>query len=159
MIDAVVFPGTFDPITRGHEDLIARASRLFPRVIVAVADNSNKTSWLSQSERVAMVASVVEDLEGVEVKALEGLLVDFVQQYDCKIILRGVRSIGDMSYEQQMAHVNQLLKPDVETVFLVANPNLEAVTSSMVREVMRYGGDISSLVSSSVKQLIDAKRG
>jgi pantetheine-phosphate adenylyltransferase len=150
MQTTVVFPGSFDPITLGHEDLIARASRLFPKVVVAVAKNANKKEMLSHELRVSLTQKVVEDYPNVSVVAMSGLLVDFLREHQSVLVLRGVRCAADMHYEQHMAYMNQLLMPEMDTTFLWSRPGLSAITSSGVREIHSFGGDIAKLVSPQV---------
>jgi len=155
MHTTVVFPGSFDPITLGHEDLIVRASRLFSRVIVAVAANTNKAALLSHEQRLALVQRVVGESDCIEVKPMMGLLVDFLREHDSKLVLRGMRCVVDMNYEQQMSQMNQSLMSDMETVFLWSRPEFTALTSSAIREVHRYGGSVSHLVSAEVLTVLD----
>ncbi|MGH8772181.1 MAG: pantetheine-phosphate adenylyltransferase [Burkholderiales bacterium] len=145
-----VYPGTFDPITLGHEDLTRRASLLFDSVIVAVADSRGKKPYFPLQERVAMARDVLRDYPNVLVKGFDGLLMDFVREHDAKIILRGLRALSDFDYEFQLAGMNRKLFPDVETVFLTPGEQYLFISASMVREIAGLGGDISGFVHPSI---------
>jgi pantetheine-phosphate adenylyltransferase len=145
-----VYPGTFDPITLGHEDLARRASLLFDSVIVAVADSRGKKPYFPLQERVAMARDVLRDYPNVLVKGFDGLLMDFVRENDAKIILRGLRALSDFDYEFQLAGMNRKLFPDVETVFLTPGEQYLFISASMVREIAGLGGDISGFVHPSI---------
>lgn len=141
-----VYPGTFDPITNGHTDLVQRAARLFGRVIVAVAANTGKTSAFSLERRVALAQEVLADLPNVEVCSFDTLLVDFLHQRGADVILRGLRAVSDFEYEFQLASMNRQLAPDIETVFLTPAEQYAFVSSSLVREIADLGGDVSHFV-------------
>lgn len=145
-----VYPGTFDPITRGHEDLVRRASRLFGEVIVAVADNRSKQPFFSLDERVEMAASVLADCPNVRVKGFSGLLIHFLQQQNAATILRGLRAVSDFEYEFQLAGMNSKLYPNVETIFLTPSEQYMFISASMVREIALLGGDVSQFVQPAV---------
>jgi pantetheine-phosphate adenylyltransferase len=142
----VVYPGTFDPITRGHEDLARRAALLFDEVIVAVADSRNKKPYFPMQERVAMAREILKDCPNLRVKGFDGLLMDFVRAHDARIILRGLRAVSDFEYEFQLAGMNRKLYPDVETVFLTPGEQYLFISASMVREIASLGGDITGFV-------------
>ena len=146
----VVYPGSFDPITRGHEDLARRASLLFDEVIVAVADSRNKKPYFPMQERVAMAREVLKDCCNVSVKGFDGLLMDFVRRHDARIILRGLRAVSDFEYEFQLAGMNRKLYPDVETVFLTPGEQYLFISATMVREIASLGGDITGFVHPSI---------
>ena len=146
-MDKVVYPGTFDPVTRGHEDLVRRACRLFEHVIVAVAVNSGKKPFFSVEERVDMAQKVLFDCENVKIMPFSGLLMNFLQQQNARIILRGLRAVSDFEYEFQMAGMNRSLHPDVETLFLTPAEHYTFISASIVREIARFGGDVSKFVS------------
>jgi len=150
MARRIVYPGTFDPVTRGHADLVARATRLFDEVIVAVAEHSGKTPFFPLEERVAMARTALADLEGVEVRAFSGLLVEFVQACGAQAILRGLRAVSDFEYEFQLASMNRQLAPEIETLFLTPAERYAFVSSSLVREVARLGGDVAPFVHPAV---------
>ena len=141
-----VYPGTFDPITNGHTDLVQRAARLFDRVIVAIAANPGKAPAFPLERRVALAREVLADLTNVEVCSFDNLLVDFLHQRHAAIILRGLRAVSDFEYEFQLASMNRQLAPDVETVFLTPAEQYAFVSSSLVREIAALGGDVSAFV-------------
>ncbi|MEO5702100.1 MAG: pantetheine-phosphate adenylyltransferase [Casimicrobiaceae bacterium] len=152
----VVYPGTFDPFTRGHEDLVRRAANLFGSVVVGVADSSSKAPFFTSMERVDMVREVIGDLPNVDVAAFSSLLMDFVHERGSRIILRGLRAISDFEYEFQMAGMNRHLFPEVETLFLTPGEQYMFISSSIVREIARFGGDVSQFVHPAVhKRLRD----
>lgn len=140
-----VYPGTFDPITNGHVDIIERARRHFPHVVVAVLQNPSKAPLFTQEERVAMAKGAVSGLPGVEVDAFEGLLVDYLARRQVSVLVKGLRAIGDFDYELQMAQMNHKMA-GVETFFMVANPIYSFLSSSIVKEVARFGRDVEGLV-------------
>ncbi|HEV2748914.1 MAG TPA: pantetheine-phosphate adenylyltransferase [Gemmatimonadales bacterium] len=158
MTSIAVYPGSFDPVTRGHEDLIRRARRLADRLVVAVAVNPAKQPLFTLDERVALIRQVVED-PAIEVRAFDGLLVEFARATGATLIVRGLRAISDFEYEFQMALMNRNLAPGIETVFLVPAFDLTYLSSSLVREVARFGGDVSSLVHPAVQQALKKKLG
>jgi len=145
MIKAV-YPGTFDPMTRGHEDLVRRASALFDRVVVGVADSRGKGPFFTLVERVAMASEVLLPYTNVEVRGFSGLLRDFVLGEDARVILRGLRAVSDFEYEFQLAGMNRTLIPDVETVFLTPAEQYMFVSATIVREIAGLGGDVSKFV-------------
>jgi pantetheine-phosphate adenylyltransferase len=151
-----VYPGSFDPPTRGHEDLIRRSLAFVDRVIVGVAVNSSKQPLFTLEERVALVREAVQ-APGVEVQSFDGLLVDFARRVGAAVIVRGLRAVSDFEYEFQMALMNRNLAPKLETVFLVPAFDLTYLSSSLVREVARYGGDVSQLVHPAVQQALRTK--
>lgn len=141
-----VYPGTFDPITRGHEDLVRRAARLFDRVVVAVAESRNKRPFFSMDERVAMAREVLADIPKARVEGFSGLLIDFVAAQDGVAVLRGLRAASDFEYEFQLAGMNRNLKPDIETLFLTPSDQYMFISASMIREIAQLGGDVSPFV-------------
>lgn len=141
-----VYPGTFDPITNGHTDLVQRAARLFDRVIVAVAANPGKAPAFALEQRVGLARTVLADLTNVEVCSFDSLLVDFLHRREASIILRGLRAVSDFEYEFQLASMNRQLAPDIETVFLTPAEQYAFVSSSLVREIAALGGDVSAFV-------------
>jgi len=141
-----VYPGTFDPITRGHEDLVRRAARLFDHVVVAVA-SSRKSAFFSVEERVEMATEALAGCANVEVVGFSGLLMDFVRGQGARIIIRGLRAVSDFEYEFQMAGMNRNLYPDVETVFLTPGEQYMFVSATIVREIASLGGDVSHFVN------------
>jgi len=153
-----VYPGTFDPVTRGHEDLIRRCLNFAERVVVGVAAKPTKQTLFSAEERVALIKAAVT-LPGVEVKSFDGLLVDFARQVGATMTVRGLRAVADFEYEFQMALMNRHLSAGLETVFLVPAFDLTYLSSSLVREVARYGGDVSGFVHPAVQQALKRKLG
>jgi pantetheine-phosphate adenylyltransferase len=151
-----VYPGSFDPITRGHEDLIQRSLEFVDQLIVAVAVNVAKQPLFLLDERVALIKQAVTD-KRVEVRSFEGLLAEFAKQVGAAVIVRGLRAVSDFEYEFQMALMNRNLAPGIETVFLVPAFDLTYLSSSLVREVARFGGDVSQLVHPAVQQALKRK--
>jgi pantetheine-phosphate adenylyltransferase len=152
-----VYPGSFDPITRGHEDLIRRSLRFADRVMVAVAANSTKSPLFTLEERVRLVEKVLAGEPRAEARTFEGLLVDFARQVGASIVVRGLRAVADFDYEFQMALMNRQLNDELETVFLVPALNLTYLSASIVREVARLGGDVSAFVHPEVERALKAK--
>jgi pantetheine-phosphate adenylyltransferase len=153
----VVYPGTFDPITRGHEDVVRRAAGLFGEVIVAVAESRSQTLF-SLNERVAMAQEVFAGFTNVRVEGFNDLLMSYVRTKDARVVLRGLRAVSDFEYEFQMAGMNRSLHPDVETVFLTPAEKYTFISASMVREIARFGGDVSKFVSPSVAAKLNEKK-
>src|SRR5512144_3173868 len=153
----VVYPGTFDPFTRGHEDLARRAARLFDRLVIGVADSEAKRPLFSTAERVAMAREVVAPLGNVEVTAFSSLLMDFVHAQGARVILRGLRAASDFEYEFQMAGMNRNLYPEVETLFLTPGEQYMFVSATIVREIAKFGGDVSQFVHPVVSQRLREK--
>ena len=156
-ISRAVYPGTFDPITRGHEDLVRRASTLFDEMIVAVADSRGKSPFFTVEERVAMARETLAPFKSVRVEGFSGLLMDFLHKHDAKIILRGLRAVSDFEYEFQMAGMNRNLFPDVETLFLTPAEQYMFISATMVREIASLGGDVSPFVNPIVIPRLKAK--
>jgi len=153
----VVYPGTFDPFTCGHEDLVRRASRLFHRVVVGVADSEAKHPFFTAAERVAMAREVVAPLPNVVVKSFSSLLMDFVHAEEAQVIVRGLRAASDFEYEFQMAGMNRIMHPEVETVFLTPSEQYMFISATIVREIARFGGDVSQFVPPSIVPRLKAK--
>jgi len=151
-----VYPGSFDPITKGHEDLIHRSLGFVDHIVVAVAVNVAKQPLFTFEERVAVIRECVPD-QRVEVQSFDGLLVEFAKKVKATVIVRGLRAVSDFEYEFQMALMNRNLGPDIETVFLVPAFDLTYLSSSLVREVARFGGDVSALVHPAVQQALKRK--
>jgi pantetheine-phosphate adenylyltransferase len=149
-----VYPGTFDPITNGHSDLIARAGRLFDRVVVAVAVNSGKRPAFSPEQRVALAQEVLAGIPNLEIRAFDCLLADFVHQCRGEVILRGLRAVSDFEYEFQLAWMNRRLAPDVETIFLTPAADHAYISSSLVREIAALGGDVTAFVHPRVAEAL-----
>lgn len=142
----VVYPGTFDPFTRGHEDLVRRASRLFDSVVVGIADSEAKRPFFSVDERLAMTREVLRPYPNVDVLGFSSLLMDFVHAQGARVILRGLRAVSDFEYEFQMAGMNRNLYPEIETLFLTPDEKYMFVSATIVREIARFGGDVSKFV-------------
>jgi pantetheine-phosphate adenylyltransferase len=154
-----LYPGTFDPITYGHIDVVKRAAELFPRVIVLVARNSAKTPLFSDDERISMIREVFRKNRSVEVDGFDGLLVDYARRHEARVIVRGLRAVSDFEYEFQMALTNRKLAPTIDTVFLVPHEQYTYLNSTIVREVARLGGDVSDFVPKSVhRRLLEKLR-
>ena len=145
-----IYPGTFDPMTLGHEDLMRRASRLFDRLILAVAAGHHKRTMFTIAERLELATEIASPYKNVEVMAFRGLLSDFVGQIGAKVVVRGLRAVSDFEYEFQMAGMNRQLMPDVETLFLTPSDQYQFVSGTFVREIASLGGDVSKFVSPSV---------
>jgi pantetheine-phosphate adenylyltransferase len=145
MIKAV-YPGTFDPLTRGHEDLVRRASRLFDTLVVGVADSRAKRTYFTLAERVEMAREVLADEKRVEVVGFDGLLIDFVRRQGARVVLRGLRAVSDFEYEFQLAGMNRSLHPDLETIFLTPSEQHMFISATLVREIAQLGGDVSKFV-------------
>ena len=156
---SAVYPGSFDPPTLGHLDVIERASRLFPRLIVAVGKNSSKAALFSPEERLEMLQELTQSMANVEVHPFEGLLVEFAREKGTRAIVRGLRAISDFETEFQVSLTNRDLAPEIETVFLMTTPQHMFVSSSIVKEVASLGGDVSRLVPPSVEQRLLKKMG
>ena len=145
MIGAV-YPGTFDPLTRGHEDLVRRAAVLFGTVIVGVADSRAKKPFFTLTERVDIARAVLGDLPNVKVVGFSGLLINFIHEHNARVIMRGLRAVSDFEYEFQMTGMNRALNDDIEQVFLMADVALQPIASRLVKEIAVYGGDIRKFV-------------
>ncbi len=159
MAVSAMYPGTFDPITLGHEDLVRRATRLFDKVVVAIAANPSKEPMFSLDERVSLAQAVLKGLDGVEVMGYSGLTVDFAKEHGLQAIIRGLRAISDFEYEFQLANMNRHLTDEVESIFLTPTETYTYISSSLVREICSMGGDISEFVSPKVKQALTERCG
>lgn len=159
MNQAALCAGTFDPITMGHLDVIERAARIFPRVVIGVAANPGKNPMFTTEERVDLVTQSTAHLTGIEVKLFNGLLVDFAEKNNVRIIVRGLRAFSDFEYEFQMALTNRKLKPEIETIFLMPKQDYSYVSSSNVREVAQLGGDTSLFVPTPVQDALRSRFG
>lgn len=146
MMNRAVYPGSFDPITNGHLDIIKRSSKVFDEVIVAVLVNPEKKGLFTIQERVDLIKSVVSDLPNIRVESFTGLLTNFMKKNDCKVIIKGLRAVSDFEYEFQMALMNNKLDPDIETLFMMTNAKYSFLSSSSVRQVAMFGGCIKELV-------------
>jgi pantetheine-phosphate adenylyltransferase len=152
-----IYPGSFDPLTRGHLDLIRRSSRLFNRLVVAILRNDAKQPLFSMDERVEMLRECTSEFANVEVDHFSGLLVDFAARRDARVLIRGIRAVSDYEYELQMTSMNRQLRPQIETVFLMANEQYSFISSRLVKEVFRLGADVSGLVPPNVESRLKLK--
>jgi pantetheine-phosphate adenylyltransferase len=153
----IVYPGTFDPLTRGHEDLARRAAKLFDRVVVGIAHSESKRPVFTTEERVEMAREVLAPLPNVEVVAFSSLLMDFALDQGARVILRGLRAVSDFEYEFQMAGMNRNLYPEVETLFLTPSEQYMFVSATIVREIAKFGGDVSQFVHPAVNARLRAR--
>ena len=149
-----IYPGSFDPITNGHVDLIKRASKLFDEVIIAITQNANKSSFLSIDERVSAAENSIRSLENPKVLSFNSLLVDFAKEHNAQIIIRGLRAVSDFEYEFQLSGMNKRLNSEIETLFMTPSEEFANISSSLVREILMLGGDISPFVPSEVKKIL-----
>ena len=152
-----IYPGSFDPVTLGHMDIIKRSSKIVDELIVGVLKNNAKTPLFSVEERVKMLKEATKELENVQVVEFEGLLVDFAKEMDAKVVIRGLRAITDFEYELQMTQTNHKLEPDVETLFLTTSIEYSFLSSTTVKEVAAFGGDITQFVPEVVVKAIEEK--
>ena len=152
-----IYPGSFDPVTKGHLDIIERSSKIVDRLIVAVLNNNEKTPLFSVDERVNMLREVTKGLENVSIDSFSGLLVDYAKKNQATIIIRGLRAVTDFEYELQMSQTNRIMYPGVDTIFLTTSLEYAYLSSSIVKEVSRYGGDISQFVPDFVVSKIHKK--
>jgi pantetheine-phosphate adenylyltransferase len=153
----IVYPGSFDPITRGHEDLVRRAAKLFDEVIVGIAESPNKQPFFSLAERVDMARQVLADVPRAKVVGFSGLLMKFLAEQGATVVLRGLRAVSDFEYELQLAGMNRKLNPEVETLFLTPSEQYMFVSASLVREIARLGGDVSEFVHPLINSRLSAK--
>ena len=152
-----VYPGSFDPITNGHLDIIERASRIYDKVVVGVLNNSNKKPLFSVGERIELIKSVTGHIDNIEVDSFDGLLVDFVKSKEASVIVKGLRTVLDFEYEFQMALLNKALNPEYETVFLMTDTKYSYISSSMVKELAGFNGDLAGLVPHEIVEKIKEK--
>ena len=152
-----IYAGSFDPVTRGHEDLIGRSLEFVDRIVVAVANNSSKAPLFTIEERVALIKEALGDDPRVDVRSFSGLLVDFAKEVGASLLIRGLRAVSDFEYEYQMALMNRHLSPSLETVFMVPSLDTTYISASLVREVARYDGDVTGLVHPIVAKALRAK--
>ena len=157
MSGKIIYPGTFDPITNGHIDLIERASRIFDQVLVAIVTHSQKETLFTLDEREDAVRQVLAKYKNVEVCSFSGLLIDLAREKNIKMLLRGLRAISDFEYELQLANVNRTMDSEIETVFLTPSEKYAYISSSMVREISSLGGDVSIFVPSNVQEALKKK--
>ena len=156
MIKAV-YPGTFDPLTRGHEDLVRRASTLFDKVVLAIADSKAKRPFFTLEERIAMAREVLGDMKNVEIVGFASLLTEFVRKQGARVVLRGLRAVSDFEYEFQLACMNRNLYPEMETIFLTPSEQHMFISATLVREIAMFGGDVSKFVHPIVRKKLAAR--
>jgi len=154
-----LYPGTFDPVTNGHTDLVRRACKLFDKVIVAVAARPDKSPLFDLEERVDLASMILGEFSGVEIIGFDNLLVDCVREHNATVILRGLRAVSDFEYEFQMAGMNRHLAPDIETVFMTPSDNVMLISSSLVKEIARLGGSVAEFVDPRVDTVLGQKLG
>lgn len=154
---SAIYPGSFDPVTLGHLDIIRRSAGLADHLIVGVLNNSSKTPLFSLDERVNMLKEATEDIPNVEIVSFSGLLVDFAKQKDCNVVIRGLRAVTDFEYELAMSQTNRVVNPNIDTIFLNTSLKYAYLSSSMVKEVAQYGGDVSKFVPANVIEPIYEK--
>ncbi len=152
-----VYPGSFDPITNGHLDIVKRAAKVYDKVIVGVLDNINKKPVFSAKERLEMIKAVTQDMENVDCDIFSGLLVDFAKQNNASVIVKGLRTVSDFEYEFQMALLNKALNPEYETMFLMTDTKYSYISSSMVKEVAKYHGELEGLVPEKIIKFVEKK--
>ena len=152
-----VYPGSFDPLTNGHVDIIERGARLFDRIIVAMAVNAEKSPMFTMAERIDIARAVFKNHPNVEVESFDGLLVEYVARRKANVIVRGLRAVSDFEYEIQMANMNARMEPNIETIFLMASDRHQFIASSLVKDIARLGGDTSQFVSKKVFERLKAK--
>ena len=157
MAKIVLYPGTFDPVTNGHLDLIERAARLFDKVVVAVAESEGKNPLFNVQQRVELVKEVVKDIANVEVSGFSGLLVDFAKEKNANALLRGLRAVSDFEYEFQLALMNRRLAPELESLFLTPAEQHSFISSTLVREVAELGGDVTEFVPEAVQDALKTR--
>jgi len=156
-MERAVYPGSFDPITNGHVDIILRGAKLFPRILVAVLENPKKATLFSTADRVAFIREIFEDQPQIEVEAFHGLLADFIQDREARVVIRGLRAVSDFEYELQMALMNQQLNPDLETLFMMPSARYTFLSSSLVKEVFALGGSVRGLVPETIERRLREK--
>jgi len=152
-----IYPGSFDPITKGHLDVLKTGAGIFDKVIIAVSKNTAKQGYLTVDERIALIKASVTELENVEVDSFEGLTVEYAKQKGAKIILRGLRAVSDFEYEMQLSQTNSALSEEIKTIFLITKPKYNFISSSTVKEIGIMGGDISKFVPEPVNQYLKTK--
>lgn len=159
MTRTAIYPGTFDPITNGHSDLVCRATRMFDLTYLAIADNPEKAPLFTLEERIDLAREVLSGVDNIEVVGFSGLLIDFAQKYQANVILRGLRAVSDFEYEFQLASMNRKLDSKIETVFLTPSEHYTFVSASLIKEIARYSGNVSEFVHPSVFDALQRKFG
>lgn len=153
-MNIAIYPGSFDPITKGHLDVLKTGSEIFDKVIIAVSRNSEKKSFCTTQERVELIKASIEGLDNVEVDSFEGLTVEYAKEKGAKVLLRGLRAVSDFEYEMQLSQTNSALSPEIKTVFLITKPKYNFISSSTVKEIAIMGGDISKFVPEAVNDFL-----
>lgn len=153
-----IYPGSFDPITKGHLDILKNASGIFDKVIIAVARNGEKKGFLSTEERVKLIKKSIEGLDNVEVDAFEGLTIEYAKKQGAEILIRGLRAVSDFEYEMQLSQTNSALCDEIKTVFLTTKPKYNFISSSTIREILQNNGDISKFVPQAVNEYLTQRR-
>lgn len=156
-LKTAIYPGSFDPITKGHLDVLERAAGIFDKVIIAVLVNSSKKSFLPIEDRIELIRESCKYLENVEVDSFDGLTIDYARQKDAKILIRGLRAVSDFEYEMQLSQTNSALAPDINTVFLITKPKYNFISSSTIKEIAKMNGDISKFVPKPVADYLQEK--
>lgn len=152
-----IYPGSFDPITKGHLDVLKTASEIFDKVIIAVSNNTAKKGFLSVEERVNLIKASIEDMNNVEVDSFQGLTVEYAKQKGAKVVIRGLRAVSDFEYEMQLSQTNSALSDDIKTIFLITKPKYNFISSSTVKEIALMHGDISKFVPGAVNEYLKNK--
>lgn len=153
-----IYPGSFDPITKGHLDVLERASKMFDRVIIAVLKNSSKKSFLPVEDRVKLIKESIKELSNVEVDSFEGLTIEYAQSKGARFLIRGLRAVSDFEYELQLCQTNSAIAPDIDTVFLTTKPKYNFISSSIVKELSFFGTDVSKFVPKSVVEYLQKQK-
>lgn len=152
-----IYPGSFDPITKGHLDVLKKASKMFDKVIIAVLKNSSKKGFLPIEDRVELIRQSVKDIENVEVDSFDGLTIEYARKKGANILIRGLRAVSDLEYEMQISQTNSALAPDIDTVFLITKPKYNFISSSIVKEIASMGGEVSKFVPPVVFDYLNKK--
>ncbi|MBQ8459550.1 pantetheine-phosphate adenylyltransferase [bacterium] len=152
-----IYPGSFDPITKGHLDILKNASEIFDKVIIAVAHNGEKKGFLTTDERVMLIKQSIKDLDNVEVDSFEGLTIEYAKKHGAKVLIRGLRAVSDFEYEMQLSQTNSALCDDIKTVFLTTKPKYNFISSSTIKEILNNNGDISKFVPDAVFSYLTGK--
>jgi len=157
ILRTAIYPGSFDPITKGHLDVLKKASKMFDKVIIAVLKNSEKKGFLPIEDRVSLIQKSLEDIDNVEVDCFDGLTIEYARQKGANILIRGLRAVSDLEYEMQLSQTNSALAPEIDTVFLITKPKYNFISSSIVKEIASMGGDISKFVPQAVFEYLNNK--
>ncbi len=153
-----VYPGSFDPVTKGHIDILKNGAEIFDKVIIAVAKNSEKSAFLTVDERVKLIQESVKDIENVEVDSFDGLTIEYAKKCGAKVILRGLRAVSDFEYEMQLSQANSALSSDIKTIFLITKPKYNFISSRTIKEIYQNNGDISKFVPEAVYNFLEARK-